>query len=85
LTSFWDAGETPYKDFKINILDCLKGLEKGISLGWYNNLNFNYKEYEKNYKLENGDMNWIIPGKILAFSSPSDFGIDNGLPGKYFL
>jgi len=82
---FWDAGENPYKDFKISILDCLKGLEKGISLGWYNNSNFNYKEYEKNYRLENGDMNWIVPGKIIAFSSPSDYGVDNGLPAKFFL
>lgn len=30
-------------------------------------------------------MNWIIPGKVLAFSSPSDYGVDNGLPGKFFL
>lgn len=85
ITYFWDAGENPNTEFRITILDCLRGLEKGINLGWYNNLNFNYKEYEKNYKLENGDMNWIIPGKILAFSSPSDYGVDNGLNGKLFV
>lgn len=76
LQFFWDAGETPSFDFRISILDCLKGLEKAISLGWYNSLNFNYKEYEYNYKLDNGDMNWIVSGKILAFSSPVDKGID---------
>lgn len=30
-------------------------------------------------KVENGDFNWIIPGKILAFCGPhSKAGIENG-------
>jgi cell division cycle 14 len=42
-----------------------------MKLGWYNPKTFNYKEYEEYEKVDNGDMNWIIPGKFLAFSSPS--------------
>jgi cell division cycle 14 len=42
-----------------------------MKLGWYNPKTFNYKEYEEFEKVDNGDMNWIIPGKFLAFSSPS--------------
>uniref|UniRef100_A0A3B4AQ61 protein-tyrosine-phosphatase n=1 Tax=Periophthalmus magnuspinnatus TaxID=409849 RepID=A0A3B4AQ61_9GOBI len=32
-------------------------------------------------RVENGDMNWIIPGKLLAFSSPQQRSrVDNGYP-----
>ncbi len=39
---------------------------------WYDYKTFNVKEYEFYEKVENGDMNWVVPGKFLAFSSPSD-------------
>ena len=29
------------------------------------------EEYEFYEKVENGDMNWIVPGKFLAFSGPA--------------
>ena len=64
-------------------MSCCKGLETAISLGWYNFNTFKYKEYEFNHRLDNGDMNWIIPGKILAFSSPTDDG--DGLPISHFV
>ena len=48
-------------------------------MGWYDYKTFKYREYEHNYKLANGDMNWIVPAKILAFSSPTDEGKDGGL------
>lgn len=63
------AGECTYE---CTILDCLRGLEYGMRLGWYNPKTFKTQEYEYYEKLENGDMNWIIPGKMLAFSSPSN-------------
>lgn len=62
----------------------MRGLQKAIELGWYNFNKFDYKEYEANHKLENGDMNWIIPNKIIAFSSPTDKPKD-GLPAEYFV
>jgi len=40
-------------------------------LKWYNYSNFNVKLYEEYERVDNGDMNWIIPGKYIAFSSPS--------------
>lgn len=58
---FCDAGETPFKDFELSILDTLRGLERAQELGWYSFKSFDHKEYEKNHKLENGDMNWVIP------------------------
>lgn len=57
--------------FECTILDCLRGLQYAIELGWYNPKTFKVKEYEEYEKVDNGDMNWIIPGKFLAFSSPS--------------
>ena len=51
---------------------CLEGLQAGIRLGWYDFKNFNAKEYEHYEKVENGDLNWIIPGKFLAFMGPVD-------------
>ncbi len=28
-------------------------------------------------KVDNGDMNWIVPGKFLAFSSPYESPVDD--------
>ena len=58
-------------------MDCLRGLEYGISLGWYNPSSFKLQEYEYYEKVDNGDMNWIIPGKFLSFSSPSPTKYDS--------
>lgn len=78
-----DAGEEP-GDYECSVLDCLKGLEKAIEQGWYEFRKFDYKQYENFHKLEVGDMNWIIPGKIMAFSSPTAKKND-GLPPEAFI
>ena len=83
LVGFKDAGEEP-SDYECSVYDCLKGLERAIGLGWYSFNKFDYKLYEHNHKLENGDMNWIIPNKILAFSSPTEKRSD-GLPAQHFI
>lgn len=56
-------------DYKCTILDCLKGLESAIRLGWFDLKKFDLKTFEANAKV---DVNWIIPGKMLAFSEPFD-------------
>lgn len=83
ITPFVDAGEEP-SAFEVNVIDCLRGLARAISLGWYVFPKFDYKLYEHCHKLDNGDMNWIIPKKILAFSSPTTNRAD-GLPPQYFI
>lgn len=40
-------------------------------LGWFDLSSFDQATYDHYERLENGDMNWIIPGKFLAFSCPS--------------
>jgi cell division cycle 14 len=47
-------------------------LEIAIKLGWYQFKDFDPKEYDYYEKVENGDMNWIIPGKFIAFMGPID-------------
>lgn len=68
----------PYRDasygactYKCTILDCLRGLEYGIKLGWFNLKKFNLRDYEFYERVENGDLNWTLPGKFVSFSSPS--------------
>ncbi len=41
-----------------------------IVLGWYNYDKFDVQEYQNYEKVENGDINWILPGKLIAFSGP---------------
>lgn len=73
---FRDASMGPCS-YRCTILHCLRGLERAIHLGWFDYRNFDYKNYEHYERVENGDFNWIIPGKMLAFSSPSGEGRDS--------
>ena len=62
----------------------MRGLEQAVKNGWYEFKKFDYKLYENYHKLDVGDMNWVIPGKILAFSSPTAEKSD-GLSPESFL
>jgi len=75
LATFKDASfkSSPYR---CTILDCLRGLEYAIKLGWFDLATFNIRDYEHYEKVENGDLNWIIPGKFVAFSEPVDMPRD---------
>lgn len=64
LTFFWTCS--------LKILDCLRGLEYAIKLKWFDLKTFNLRDYEYYESVENGDLNWIIPGKFVAFSTPHD-------------
>ena len=48
-----------------------------MALNWFDYRSFNLQEYEFREKLENGDWNWIIPGKFIAMSAPSPTSIDS--------
>jgi len=81
---FRDASYTNCS-YQCTILDCLRGLEYGIKLGWFNYKTFNIQEYEHYEDIENGDLNWILPGKFVAFCTPmSGTGRDQNLsPEEY--
>jgi cell division cycle 14 len=66
--------------YDISVLDCLKAIEKALSLGWFDMTDFDPVNWGKMELIENGGMNWLIPGKLLAFASPySMSSIGNGL------
>jgi cell division cycle 14 len=71
IEGFVDAGFRT-NDYRCTILDCLRGLEYATRLGWFSINSFNIKEYGHYEKVDNGDLNWIVPNKLLAFSTPND-------------
>uniref|UniRef100_UPI003AAF73C5 dual specificity protein phosphatase CDC14AB-like n=1 Tax=Centroberyx gerrardi TaxID=166262 RepID=UPI003AAF73C5 len=77
---FRDAavGECSYN---LTVFDCLQGIRKALQYGFLDFESFDVEEYEHYERVENGDMNWIVPGKILAFSGPHPRSkIENGYP-----
>ncbi|XP_041089291.1 dual specificity protein phosphatase CDC14B isoform X2 [Polyodon spathula] len=85
------SGNTSYLPFRdasfgtctynLNILDCLHGVHKALQYKWLDFSDFDVEEYEHYERAENGDFNWIIPGKFLAFSGPHPKSkIENGYP-----
>lgn len=67
--------------FELTISDCLEALQFSIMKGWFNWTRFNADSYEYFSMVEHGDMNWIIPGKFLAYAGPSATPVDaDGYP-----
>ncbi|XP_050973615.1 dual specificity protein phosphatase CDC14B isoform X3 [Labeo rohita] len=83
-----NASYLPFRDasfgtcmYNLNIHDCLRAVYKALQFGWLDFSKFNVEEYEHYERAENGDFNWIIPGKFLAFSGPHPKSkIENGYP-----
>uniref|UniRef100_A0A1I7XTD3 protein-tyrosine-phosphatase n=1 Tax=Heterorhabditis bacteriophora TaxID=37862 RepID=A0A1I7XTD3_HETBA len=77
---FRDAamGEPSYL---LHVHDVLRGIEKALHNKWLDFSTFDADEYELYERVENGDMNWIIPGKILSFCGPhNESKIEDGYP-----
>ncbi|CAF3158337.1 unnamed protein product [Rotaria socialis] len=67
--------------YNLTLLDTLQGLYKAMLHGFFDFENFDLDEYEHYEKVENGDLNWIVPRKLLAFSGPhAKSKIENGYP-----
>ena len=85
---FKHAGFGP-SSYQLHLIDCLKGVDAALRHKFLDFKNFNLREYNHYDKVQNGDLNWIIPGKFMAFSGPhaQDF-IEDGYiahsPEKYF-
>uniref|UniRef100_A0A665U626 Cell division cycle 14A n=1 Tax=Echeneis naucrates TaxID=173247 RepID=A0A665U626_ECHNA len=78
--SFRDAsfGKCSYS---LSVLDCLQGIRKALQHGFFDFETFDVDEYEHYERVENGDLNWIVPGKFLAFSGPHPkTKVENGYP-----
>ena len=68
---FCDASQNS-SPFELYIGDCLKAIEKSLQFSWFSINTFDLKSYEASAQLDHGGLNWIIPGKILAFVCPSN-------------
>uniref|UniRef100_A0A8C9ZLB8 Cell division cycle 14Ab n=1 Tax=Sander lucioperca TaxID=283035 RepID=A0A8C9ZLB8_SANLU len=88
LISGSNASYLPFRDasfgnctFNLTVLDCLQGIRKALQHGFFDFETFDVDEYEHYERVENGDLNWIVPGKFLAFSGPHPkTKIENGYP-----
>jgi len=67
--------------YNLTLLDCLLGINKALQNGFFSFDTFDVYEYEHYEKVENGDFNWIVPNKFLAFCGPHPKSkIENGYP-----
>ncbi|GMT14437.1 hypothetical protein PFISCL1PPCAC_5734 [Pristionchus fissidentatus] len=67
--------------YDLHLHDVLRGLEQGLARKWYDVNTFDADEYEFYERVENGDFNWILPGKILSFCGPHEKSVvENGYP-----
>lgn len=67
----------PYRDasfgictYHLEVLDCARAIARAASLSHFDLQTFSPEEYAFYDRIENGDLNWIIPRKFLAFSGP---------------
>lgn len=67
--TFHDASFFPCP-YVLTVKDCIDGLYKAEKLNFFTWPNFNADEYHYYCELENGDLNWIVDGKFLAFAGP---------------
>jgi len=75
LRPFRDAGVGP-DDFPLTVIDCLKGMDRAKQLNWYSKQSFDCYEFES--MLSHGDLSWVVPDEIIAFSSPIEAGYSRG-------
>lgn len=68
--------------YLLTVLDCLIAIEKAKLEGWLDfEGTFNVDEYEYYERVENGDLNWLVPGQFIAFCGPHNKSkIEDGYP-----
>ncbi|KAG8185188.1 hypothetical protein JTE90_025861 [Oedothorax gibbosus] len=67
--------------YNLPLLECLHAVSKALENGFLDFELFDVEEYEYYEKVENGDLNWIVPNKFLAFCGPhAKSRNENGYP-----
>ena len=67
--TFRDASTLPQM-FEMTHRDVLDGIYKAVSMQWLSINDFDTNEYMRLKQINEGDMNWIIPHKLLACATP---------------
>lgn len=68
----WHDASPGVDTFRLSVLDTLRGIARARECGFFTFEAFDIEEYEHYEKVENGDMNWIVGGRFLAFAGPHD-------------
>ncbi|XP_035897698.1 uncharacterized protein LOC118505667 isoform X2 [Anopheles stephensi] len=55
----------------LSLKDCFGGIHKAVQKNFFDFDDFNVDDYEHYECVENGDFNWIVPDKLLAFCGPN--------------
>ena len=79
--AYRDATFAP-SDFDLTVMDCWRGLVKGMELGWLELPTteeflwgaIDIDEYDHYDNPLNGDLHEVVPGKFIAFKGPRDLG-----------
>lgn len=72
-TGFRDAS-CGVPTYQLPVQQVIAGMYRAKQVGfikWHKGEVFDVEEYEHYEQVENGDLNWIVPGKLMAFSGPS--------------
>lgn len=56
----------------LTLEDCIRAFYAAIQLKFYDYYEFDQAEYLFYETVMSGDLNWIVPGKLMAFAGPSD-------------
>lgn len=60
--------------YTLGVYDIICGMARARDVGfinWHKGEVLDVEEYEHYEQVENGDLNWIVPNKLMAFSGPS--------------
>ncbi|GLI67909.1 hypothetical protein VaNZ11_012235 [Volvox africanus] len=61
--------------FHLTVYDVIRGIQRARDVGFIDwnsgSSTWSLEEYEYYEQVENGDLNWIVPGKFVAFSGPA--------------
>lgn len=77
---FRDASFGPCT-YNLSLLNCLRAIDKALQHKFLDFETFDLEEYEYYERVENGDLNWIVPRKFIAFCGPhAKSRVENGHP-----
>lgn len=77
---FRDAALGPCT-YNLSLLNCLRAIDKALLHKFLDFETFDLEEYEYYERVENGDLNWIVPRKFIAFCGPhAKSRVENGHP-----
>jgi cell division cycle 14 len=76
LLGYRDATASSRVSFELTVKDCLDGLEASLRARLFDWERFSAETYEFFSRVENGDANWILPDKFLAFAGPYPTPVD---------